>query len=34
MFFVQSAFLLAAALMGLASHKKPMIKLACNFLQR
>ena len=34
MFFVQIAFFVASILTNLASHKKPMIKLASSFLQR
>lgn len=34
MFFIQCAFLAASILTNLATHKKPMIKLASNFLQR
>lgn len=34
MFFIQAAFLVASVLASLAAHKKPMIKLASNFLQR
>jgi hypothetical protein len=34
MFFIQGAILGASVLANLAAHKKPMIKLASNFLQR
>lgn len=34
MFFIQCSFLVASVLTGLASHKKPMIKLASSILQR
>lgn len=34
MFFIQVALLASSALLHLAAHKKPMIKLASSFLQR
>lgn len=34
MFFIQAGFLVGSVLTSLAAHKKPMIKLASNFLQR